>query len=62
VPLAGWALVSARWDVRRFGAVALGLAAAVTTVFLLLAGLVHFAYAGEFALPVARWASELLSL
>ncbi|WP_178916470.1 hypothetical protein [Natronomonas gomsonensis] len=50
--LAGWTLFDTtgrRAD--RFGAVALGLAAASGTVFLLLAGLWHFAFVGGRALP-----------
>jgi hypothetical protein len=50
--LATWALFDAvgrRTD--RFGAVALGLAAASGTVFLVLAGLWHFAFVGGRALP-----------
>jgi hypothetical protein len=51
--LAAWALLDAagqRYD--RFGAVTLALAAAAGTVFLLLAGLWHFAFVGGRALPL----------
>ncbi|MFB6166578.1 MAG: hypothetical protein ABEJ31_15575 [Haloarculaceae archaeon] len=47
---------------RRLGAVAFGLAAAAGTVFVLLSGIVYFAYAGRFALPVVRVLSDALAL
>lgn len=46
----------------RIGAVCLGFAGAATTVFILLSGIVYFAYAGHFTLPVMQWLSELLSI
>ena len=46
--------------VERVAAVALGLAAAAATVFTLLAGLSHFAFVGEYVLPVVGVVSELL--
>jgi hypothetical protein len=42
-------------------AVALGLAAAAATVFILLAGLLHFAFVGEYVLPVVGWVSDLIT-
>ncbi|WP_335999504.1 hypothetical protein [Halorientalis halophila] len=46
----------------RAGAVLLGAAAGVGTIFLLLSGIEYFAYAGEFALPVVRRLSAALPL
>jgi len=64
VPLGAWALVATATDreAPRVGAVLLGLAAGTTTVFLLLSGLVYFAYAGDFALPLSQRVSEALAL
>jgi hypothetical protein len=42
-------------------AVALGLAGATATVFTLLAGLSHFAFIGEFILPVVGAISDLIA-
>ncbi|MEF8785601.1 MAG: hypothetical protein V5A45_06675, partial [Haloarculaceae archaeon] len=42
-------------------AVALGLAAAAGTVLFLLAGFVHFAFIGEFVLPVVGAVSDMLA-
>jgi 4-amino-4-deoxy-L-arabinose transferase-like glycosyltransferase len=42
-------------------AVALGLAAAAGTVFLLLTGFVHFAFIGEYVLPVVGAVSDMLA-
>jgi hypothetical protein len=51
--LAGWALLDAfGYRENRLGAVAVGLAAASGTVFLLLAGLWHFAFVGGRAIPL----------
>lgn len=64
IPLGVWTLVATGTD-RQFtliGAVLLGLAAAVITVFLVLSGLVYFAYAGDFALPLSQRVSELLGI
>lgn len=48
-----WAVAAATGrDHDRVGALVLGLAAGEGTVFVLLSGLYHFAYAGEFALPL----------
>lgn len=53
--LGGWAFHDAvRRPWPRLGAVCLGLAAGVTTIFLLLSGIHYFAYAGDFALPVIQ--------
>lgn len=63
-PLGAWVLVATATDreAPRVGAVLLGLAAGTTTVFLLLSGLVYFAYAGDFALPLSQRVSEALAL
>lgn len=51
--VAGWAVVDASgYRNDRLGAVGLGLAAAAGTVFLVLAGLWHFAFVGAQALPL----------
>lgn len=51
--VAGWAVVDASgYRNDRLGAVGLGLAAAAGTVFLVLAGLWHFAFVGAPALPL----------
>lgn len=64
LPLGTWAVVAAATDREfpRIGAVLVGLAAAVITVFLLLSGLVYFAYAGDFALQISQHISEMLPL
>lgn len=64
VPLGVWALHDSLRDqgYPRVGAVCLGLAAGVTTVFLLLSGIDYFSYAGDFALPVTQRLSDALSL
>ncbi|QLD90805.1 hypothetical protein HWV07_17855 [Natronomonas salina] len=51
--VAGWAVVDASGSRNdRLGAIALGLAAAAGTVFLLLAALWHFAFVGGLAFPI----------
>lgn len=64
LPLGGWALVATITDrdYARVGAVLLGVSAGATTVFLLLSGIDHFSYAGDFALPVMQRVSDALSL
>lgn len=64
LPLGAWALIATATDRRapRVGAVLLGVAAGTTTVFILLSGLVYFAYAGDFALPISQRLSEALAL
>jgi hypothetical protein len=47
--------------VRPFAVVALGLAAAASTVFVLLAGLYYFSFAGEYIVPVVDFLSDRLS-
>jgi 4-amino-4-deoxy-L-arabinose transferase-like glycosyltransferase len=42
-------------------AVVLGLAAAAATVFTVLAGITHFAFVGEYVLPVVGWVSDLIT-
>ena len=42
-------------------AAALGLAGAAATAFFLLAGLSHFAFVGEYVLPVVGWISDLMT-
>jgi len=61
--LAGWAVVaSLGLDLdTRIGAVALGIPAALTTLFLLFSGLVYFQYAG-YALPLVESLVELLPI
>jgi hypothetical protein len=49
------------YEAPRAGAVCLGLAAAATTAFVLLSGVVHFSYVGEHVLPLAERLSDLLS-
>ncbi|WP_424019529.1 hypothetical protein ACOZ4N_08660 [Halorientalis pallida] len=62
--LAVWAVARTLSDTvsERAGAVVLGAAAGVGTIFVLLSGIEYFAYAGEFALPVVRWLSAALPL
>jgi hypothetical protein len=47
---------------RRYGAVALALAAAAGTLFLLLSGLDYFDYAGQYMLPVVRVVTDAVTL
>lgn len=60
--LGGWALLATitDGDYERTGGVILGVTAGTTTVFLLLSGLIYFAYAGDFALPIIQRASVLI--
>lgn len=62
VPLGGWALVATASDgeYARIGALVLSLAGGITTVFLVLSGTMYVAYAGDFALPLVLWVSQLL--
>lgn len=64
IPLGTWGLVATATDHRapRIGSILLGVAAGTTTVFILLSGLVYFAYAGDFALPVSQRLSEALAV
>jgi 4-amino-4-deoxy-L-arabinose transferase-like glycosyltransferase len=58
-----WALVSVVLDgYERGGAVALGFAGAVTTLYLLFSGWVYFVHADRYALPVSRLVVESLVL
>jgi hypothetical protein len=62
--LAVWAVARTLSETvsERAGAVVLGAAAGVGTIFVLLSGIEYFSYAGEFALPVVRWFSAALPL
>ncbi|PSP88529.1 hypothetical protein BRC90_07265 [Halobacteriales archaeon QS_4_69_34] len=59
----GWAVVVTATDRHcdRLGAVCLGMAAGSGLVFLVLSGVSHFSYAGDFALPAGRVVGEALS-
>jgi hypothetical protein len=61
--VAAWALAPTRRDVHeRVGAVLLAFAAATTTLFLLVSGIVYFSYTTNYGLPMSRVAADLLSV
>jgi hypothetical protein len=63
-PLALWVVAAAASDAvpRSYGAVALALASAAGTLFLLLSGLDYFDYAGQYMLPVVRVVTDAVTL
>lgn len=61
--VAYWSVVATVYDgYERLGAVVLGFAGGMTTVYLILAAFEYFVYTSHFAIPVGRVVSETLSL